>query len=118
MDINTLFNATKVNAIHCINNFANFSGRAGRSEFWLWTLACFVIALALNILGQIASFFFLFAGLFNLLVLVPSLAVGARRLHDTGRTGWLQLIVLIPLIGIIVLIYFWAQPSSSENNKY
>ncbi len=55
---------------------------------------------------------------FSLAVLVPSLAVGARRLHDIGRSGWLQLLGLIPLIGAIILIYFYCQPGSAEANRF
>ena len=55
------------------------------------------------------------SGLFSLAVLLPNIAVGARRLHDTDRSGWLQLIALIPLIGWIVLIYWYAQPSKEPN---
>ena len=51
----------------------------------------------------------------SLALIVPNLAVGARRLHDTGRSGWLQLLLLIPLIGAIVLIVFWVQDSKGDN---
>lgn len=56
--------------------------------------------------------------LFSLAVLVPSLAAGSRRLHDTGKSGWLQLLGLIPVVGWIVLIYLTAQPGQAGTNEY
>jgi len=53
-------------------------------------------------------------GLLNLAIFIPSLAVGARRLHDIGRSGWLQLLILVPIAGFLVLLYFWAQPSGGS----
>lgn len=94
--------------------FADFSGRATREQFWMFFLfyivACVVLSILDAFLGmQVLSTIFLLA------IIVPSWAYGARRLHDIGRSGWWQLIVLIPLIGIIVLIVFWAQPSQGDN---
>jgi uncharacterized membrane protein YhaH (DUF805 family) len=67
-----------------------------------------VLGLIHNTLGDIGG----------LLLLLPALAVGARRLHDIGKTGWLMLLWLIPVIGWIVLIYWAVQPTQSEANKY
>jgi uncharacterized membrane protein YhaH (DUF805 family) len=60
----------------------------------------------------------LFGWVISLALLIPSLAVGARRLHDIDRTGWWQLIALVPLVGIIVLIVFWCQDSDRGPNRY
>lgn len=111
MDFNKLSADILQNARHILNNYANFEGRAGLREFWLWFLPLFALCLLLQLLGQSLSVFHTVLLLVNLVTLIPSLAVGARRLHDTGRSGWLQLIVLIPLVGIVALLYFWAQPS-------
>jgi uncharacterized membrane protein YhaH (DUF805 family) len=59
-----------------------------------------------------------FNNLFTLALLIPSLAVGARRLHDTGRSGWWQLIHLVPLVGQIVLIVFWCQRGTEGANRF
>lgn len=93
----------------CFSKYADFSGRASRSEFWWFMLFAVLGYVATSLIhGWIYT-------LFALGILIPSLAVGARRLHDTGRSGWLQLIALIPLIGALVLIYFMVQPSQGEN---
>jgi len=113
MDFNKLAAEILPNARHILNNYANFEGRAGLREFWLWFLLVFVAGLLLQVLGEAASAFHTILLILNLAILIPSLAVGARRLHDTGRSGWLQLLAIIPLVGIVVLIYFWAQPSGS-----
>lgn len=97
--------------LRCLRDkYADFGGRASRPEFWWFALATFLVGLLLNILhlGILAL-------LVNLALLVPSLAVGARRLHDIGKSGWLQLIWLIPFIGWILLIYWLVQPSTGPN---
>ncbi|NGY05235.1 DUF805 domain-containing protein [Solimonas terrae] len=99
------------------NRYARFDGRAHREEFWTFALVSLLITFGLSIVGGIAHLRIL-STLYNLAVLVPSLALGARRLHDTGKSGWLQLIGLIPLIGWIVLIVFFAQPGQSGRNAY
>lgn len=96
----------------CLTKYADFNGRAARPEFWWFMLAQFVVALILNRLVPVLG------GLFSLAMLAPSLAVGSRRLHDIGKTGWLQLLGLIPIIGWILLIYWAAQPGDSAANSY
>lgn len=92
----------------CFSKYADFKGRASRSEFWwfmLFNVACYIVT------SFISDALYL---LFALATLLPSLAVGARRLHDTDRSGWLQLIGLIPLVGLI-LLYFFAQEAKEPN---
>ncbi|TGL44652.1 DUF805 domain-containing protein [Leptospira perdikensis] len=86
----------------CLQKYADFSGNAKRPEFWWWVVACIIISAAISVVLPFL------AGVFSLAVLLPSLSVGARRLHDTGKSGWWQLIGLTG-IGILVLIFFWAQ---------
>ncbi|TYK67266.1 DUF805 domain-containing protein [Colwellia echini] len=94
-----------------LKKYADFSGRARREEFWMYTLIYMIINVVLAVLGlDIVS------ALFGLALLIPSLSIGARRLHDTGRSGWWQLIVLLPIIGLIVLIVFYAQAGHDEND--
>ena len=93
-------------------NFTNFNGRARRKEFWFFQM---IAAIAFSCIALVS---FLFAGVFSLIILLPSLAVSVRRLHDTGRSGWLALVGLIPFVGILVLIYWWAQDSEIQANTY
>ena len=87
----------------CLQKYADFNGIAGRPEFWWFAL---LVVGAGAVLGQING---VLGGLFSLAVLLPGIAAATRRLHDTGRSGWWQLIVLVPLVGWAVLIYFLAQ---------
>jgi uncharacterized membrane protein YhaH (DUF805 family) len=103
--------------IGVLKNYAGFSGRARRTEFWMFTLFNVIIAVVLGIID--AAIKTSVPGyLYELAVLVPTLAVGARRLHDTGRSGWWQLIGLIPFVGAIVLIVFWALEGTPSDNQY
>lgn len=87
----------------CFTKYADFTGTASRSEYW-W----FILFLALA--GAVASVVAPSYGtIFFLATLLPLLAAGARRLRDSGRSGWLQLIGLVPVAGIIVLVVFLAQ---------
>jgi uncharacterized membrane protein YhaH (DUF805 family) len=86
----------------CFAKYADFNGTASRSEFWRFMLFIYLVAAALSLLSTTLC------ALFYLAVLLPDLAVGARRLHDTGRSGWWQLLLIVPF-GVIVLIVFWVQ---------
>jgi uncharacterized membrane protein YhaH (DUF805 family) len=91
----------------CLRNYATFSGRASRSELWWFFLFQILVSLAANMLGQTLG------SLVNLALLLPALAVGARRLHDIGKSGWWQLLMLTG-IGLLLLIYWWVQPASDR----
>ncbi len=103
------------------DKYATFSGRAARSEYWWFALFCFIVSLILNVLDIM-----LFGNdslmsidlIFSLAVLVPSIAVGVRRLHDLGRSGWWLLIILIPLIGFLILLYFFVQKGTDGPNEH
>ncbi len=95
----------------CFTKYADFSGRASRSEYWWWFLFTFLASAATGIVNDTLS------ALFSLGVMLPSLAAGARRLHDTDRSGWLLLLWLIPLIGWIILIV-WMVQDSKEPNRF
>jgi uncharacterized membrane protein YhaH (DUF805 family) len=104
--------------------FAVFEGRAQRAEFWWFVLFCFLCQIVLAVIDGMLGTSRMAAGqgllgmLFALGILIPSLAVGARRLHDTGRSGWWLLIGLIPILGTIVLIWFCVQDSQPGSNSY
>jgi uncharacterized membrane protein YhaH (DUF805 family) len=107
-----------------LKKYATFSGRAQRAEYWYFALFYILIFCGLSIIDGITGSFsseagmgFL-GGLLTLGLLIPSIAVGVRRLHDTGRSGWWLLIVLIPLIGAIVLFVFTVEDSAAGDNSY
>jgi uncharacterized membrane protein YhaH (DUF805 family) len=95
----------------CFAKYAEFNGRASRSEYWWWFLFTVLVSAATGIVSDILS------ALFSLAVVLPSLAAGARRLHDTNRSGWLLLLWLIPFIGWIILIVWFIQ-EGKEPNRY
>jgi len=95
----------------CFAKFADFSGRATRSEYWWFVLAYFILALVTGFIHEYLYF------LVVLVFLVPMISAGVRRLHDIGKTGWLLLLGLIPIVGL-VLIYFMVQPTQPESNPY
>jgi uncharacterized membrane protein YhaH (DUF805 family) len=101
-----------------LQRYAQFVGRAGRAELWWFVLASFIISAVLNLLGQASDILYVLGFVYSLAVLVPTIAVGVRRLHDTGRTGWWMLIGLVPLVGLIVLIVFWAGQGNPGPNQY
>ncbi len=113
------FNRIKYYIEKCLLvKYADFSGRAGRAEYWSFALTLGVISSLLNLLGRDGGFFGVLATLFSLAIFVPSLSVGWRRLHDTGRKGAWYLIFLIPLIGWIILIVWLCQPGQPGENEF
>lgn len=126
-----------------LKNYANFSGRARRSEFWWWALLTFLIGIAFNIVFTAAVGPDVFQnwqdietiddlralspnavpllgayGALTLFLFLPSLAVAVRRLHDTGKTGWLILLGLIPFLGFIILLVFYVTEGTRGDNAY
>lgn len=124
--------------LEVLKKYAVFRGRARRQEYWffvLFNLIIYFIFGAVNFFGQISAIVgsldhtSVMSGavlgvisrlgeIYMLAVLIPSIAVTVRRLHDTGRSGWLQLIALIPLVGVIVLIVFLTTDSQPGDNEY
>ena len=100
--------------INALQQYADFSSRTGRTGFWMFSLINFLIIIASLVVDSILGL-----GLVNLIyalaVFVPSIAISARRLHDTGRSGWWLLIAVVPLVGFIVLLVFLIQASHEEN---
>jgi uncharacterized membrane protein YhaH (DUF805 family) len=95
----------------CFSKYVTFNGCASRSEYWWFFLFTLLMSIATGIVSEALS------GLFSLAVLLPSLAVGVRRLHDTDRSGWFLLLWLIPVIGWIVLLV-WAIQEGKEPNRF
>ncbi|WP_141502064.1 DUF805 domain-containing protein [Paenibacillus luteus] len=100
-----------------IKNYVEFSGRARRTEYWMFILFNILASIVLSIIERIIGIEPALSGLYSLFILLPSLAVGVRRLHDTGRSGLWLLLSFIPLIGAIILLVFFCQ-DSEDNNQY
>jgi uncharacterized membrane protein YhaH (DUF805 family) len=114
-----------------LKQYADFSGRARRTELWMFALFNFIASVILALVDSLigtASFVStgssvvfspgLLGGLYSLAVLIPSFAVGVRRLHDQDRTGWWLLIGLIPFVGGIVLLVFFCLEGTRGPNQY
>lgn len=121
----------------CFSKYATFEGRAKRSEFWWWIVFQLIVVavpmlvgatlLALSVPSRgedpnsamvaLATIFYVIGGIISLALIVPTYAVGCRRLHDRGQSGWLQLLVLVPC-GNIALIVLWALEGSTVDNAY
>jgi len=95
----------------CFVKYADFKGRAVRSEYWWWTLFILIASVALGVISNKLGWAFTIA------TLLPYLAVTTRRLHDTNRSGWLQLVGLFPIIGGVILIY-WCVQAGRDPNRY
>ena len=110
------------------DNYANFSGRARRREYWMYVLVQTIIMIGLMILDSVLGLDFELQGislgygylyLIGLIVhFIPSLAVLVRRLHDVGKSGWFYFIFLIPIIGIIWLLILYCTEGQKEDNKW
>jgi uncharacterized membrane protein YhaH (DUF805 family) len=99
-------------------NYANFSGRLSVGGYWRFFAMNIVVVVVLLALTAASELFGILYLLYVLVLLVPSLAAGVRRLHDTGKSGWLVLIALIPIVGSIILIVFLASGGDQQPNQY
>ena len=110
------------------DNYANFSGRARRKEYWMFVLVQTIVMIGLMILDSVLGLDFELQGislgygylyLIGLIVhFIPSLAVVVRRLHDVGKSGWFYFIFLIPLIGVIWLLVLYCTEGQKQDNKW
>lgn len=106
-----------------LKKYVQFNGRARRAEYWNFVLYSTLITIVLGIIESTAGMSSVFSQgalsmFFNLFVLLPSLAVSVRRLHDTNTSGWFMLIAIIPLIGMIALIYKFVKEGDTTANQY
>ena len=113
-----------------LGKYATFEGRASRSEYWWFILACFLLAIVVGIIeGAVLAPMLGFeafdpeAGspmsmIVSLALFLPTLAVAIRRLHDLDRSGWWYLIGFVPVIGFFVLIYWYVQPGTAGDNQF
>ncbi len=110
-----------------LSHYATFTGRASRPEFWWWILAVFLATLVTQtidaiLIGPMLGFDIgdenagqPLSMLVSLAIFLPALAVGARRLHDMGKSGWWLLIGFVPIVGVLVLLWFYTRPSEGPN---
>ncbi|MFM5704250.1 DUF805 domain-containing protein [Aeromonas veronii] len=105
--------------ISVLKQYAVFSGRARRTEYWMFVLCNVIVMLLLGMVDKlIGGDNELISSIYSLAVLLPSLAVAARRLHDTDRSAWWLLLGLIPIIGTLVLIYFMVCNGQQGPNRF
>jgi len=97
------------------DNYANFSGRARRSEYWYFTLFNVLAIILLALLGLVTGIFFIFYLVYIIAMIIPSLAVSVRRLHDTGKSGWFILLGLVPLGGLVLLVFYCIEGDRGPN---
>jgi uncharacterized membrane protein YhaH (DUF805 family) len=95
----------------CFSKYATFTGRASRSEFWWFVLFLVLASTACGVVSDKLS------AVFTVATLVPAMAVGTRRLHDVDKSGWMQLIGLIPIVGWILVIV-WCTQAGKEPNRF
>ena len=103
--------------------FADFSGRARRKEFWMFYLFCSIISSILSVIDSVLDLgstigFGVLSPIFSLIILIPYLAVSVRRLHDTNKTGWYLLLLLLPIIGWIWLLVLFVIEGDEGKNEY
>ena len=110
-----MFNQYFVSVIR--NKYADFNGRARRAEYWYYLLFNSLISTALGLVTGLIGLDWL-TYIYSIALLVPGIAIGVRRLHDIGKSGWWYLIVFIPLIGVIWFIILMVKEGDNGNNAY
>ena len=110
--------------LHALKNYANFSGRASRKEFWMFVLFYVLTLIAAAIVDMLTGLFNealglgVFSGFLLLFYVLPSLALYVRRFHDLGHSGWWVLLLFVPLVGIVVFIYVGFFKGTEGPNDY
>ena len=104
----------------CLSKYTQFSGRARRPEYWWFVLFSWLGALVTGLVDRVlfGPDVGIFGVIWGLALLLPAIAVGVRRLHDLGKTGWWLLIGIIPVLGTLLLIYWLVQPGTRGSNEY
>jgi uncharacterized membrane protein YhaH (DUF805 family) len=110
--------------LKCLKQYADFSGRARRKEYWMYVLFYMIIAIVVHVidvmLGWVTPEFEMgvLGGLYSLCMFIPGLAVSVRRLHDIGKSGWNFLFILIPLVGAVVLLIWFCKEGERRGNAW
>ncbi len=100
------------------NKYAAFNGRSPRIEFWNFVLINTIICIVLALIGQVIDFLSILSIIYGLAVLVPGVALAFRRIHDTDRSAWWLLVGFIPIVGFLVVLYFYIQPGTPGPNRF
>ena len=104
------------------DSYCRFQGRSSRSEYWWWVLFVAILSFCIGIIEGILGFSMtavqVTSGILSLVLLLPGLGLSVRRLHDIGKSGWWILLGLIPVVGAIVLIIWFARNSQMQDNQY
>ena len=114
------------NYLGVLSNYVGFRGRATRTEYWMFVLASLIVSIVVGIVGRVLGLTIgegigatnILSLVYTLAVLLPSIAVMVRRFHDAGYSGWMALLILIPLIGLIAVIVFMILPSQRGDNRH
>jgi uncharacterized membrane protein YhaH (DUF805 family) len=104
-----------------VKNYATFQGRSSRGAYWWAWFITFLIALALSVIDRglgAAPGMGVLGSLFGIAILLPSVAIGVRRLHDTDKSGWWMLFALVPVAGWVILLVLFLMPGERETNTY
>ena len=110
--------------LKCLQNYANFNGRARRKEYWFFVLFNVIFAVVAAIIDNVLGLaskdlgYGPIYGLYALAMFIPGLAVSIRRLHDIGKSGWYFLLAFIPCVGGIILLVFALTPGDTYDNEY
>lgn len=104
--------------INAVKKYAVFSGRSHRTEYWSFVIINFIIMFLLEFFEGVIWDARILSGIYSLFIILPSLAVLVRRLHDTNRSGWWALLLLIPVIGFLVVLIFTIQDGTTGVNRY
>lgn len=108
-----------------LQRYAQFSGRSRRKEYWMFVLLAFLLGIVAGVIDAVLGLNTMVAGLYGplslllgLALLIPSIAVGVRRLHDTDRSGWWLLIGLVPFLGALILLIFYLMEGTKGDNRF
>ncbi len=102
----------------CIQKYASFGGRAPRSEFWFYVLFQFLALIVAAIIDAVLGTQMIVYLIVGLGLLLPSISVAVRRLHDTNRSGWWYWLFLVPIVGAIVLLIWFCTKGSDSTNDF
>lgn len=109
--------------LEALRKWAQFDGRSSRKAYWMFVLINLLVSLTLVIVdlmiqARIPTYPRAVSVLYGLAMLVPSIAAGVRRLHDTSRSGWWFLMILVPIVGLLILLFFFARQGQPGENAY